>query len=170
MARYINNGQKALFHLAAAQVGMDEAEKRDLLRDVAGIDSLKSVTLEKFRDVMDELKRRGFVKKPGKGDNTAFTRSFVKWKKAVGARPGMATPEQLARIETDWSGMRWYWASSGAGHPERSLRGFLKSQAEVSDLRFLSFDQAGNVIEALKAIAHRTPDGVEKEAEARRRP
>lgn len=170
MTRYINNSQKALYHLATAQLGMEDEDKRDLLRDIAGVDSLKDVTLRQFRDIMDELKRRGFVKKPGRNENTVFTRSFVKWKKAVGVRPDMATPEQLARIEADWEDMRWYWASNGTGQYAQSLRGFLKSRAGVSDLRFLSFDQAGNIIEALKSIAKRTPDVVMTGAEACRKP
>ncbi|MBW2675719.1 MAG: hypothetical protein JRD89_20325, partial [Deltaproteobacteria bacterium] len=60
-----------------------------------------------------------------------------------------------ARIETDWNGMRWYWASDGFGNYQLSLRGFLKSQTGVADLRFLTFNKAHKTIEAIKAISRR---------------
>jgi len=156
MTRCINNSQKALLHLAVGQLGMDDDEKRDMLRDVAGVDSSKDLTLQKFRDVMSELERRGFKKRPGTHEQNGYTKALVKWRKQVGGRrPGMATPEQLARIETDWNGMRWYWASDGFGNYQLSLRGFLKSQTGVADLRFLTFNKAHKTIEAIKAISRR---------------
>lgn len=156
MTRTVNNSQKALLHLAAGQLGLDDGEYRDMLRDVAGVDSASKLTLQKFRDVMLELERRGFKKRPGSHEQNGYTKSLVKWRQQVGGRrPGMATPEQLARIETDWDGMRWYWAADGFGNYQLSLRGFLRSQTGVADLRFLTFTAAYKTIEALKAIGRR---------------
>jgi hypothetical protein len=157
MAQPINNSQKALLHLAVAQLGMDDGEKRDMLRDVAGVESSKDLTLPKFQAVMTELERRGFKKRPGTHERNGYLKALVKWKTQAGSRPRMATPQQLARIETDWDGMRWYWARDGFGNYQLSLRGFLRSQAGVADLRFLTFSAAHKIIDAIKAIDKRGP-------------
>ena len=110
--------------------------------------------VEKFREVMDHLKERGFEKPHGTHEFTGFSAALRKWQ-SLGHRPNMATPRQLARIETDWHLMCWYWAPNGVGHEALALRGFLQKRYGVADLRFLRFDQAHNCIEALKAMGQR---------------
>ena len=155
MAHLINNSQKGLLKLAQKQLGIDDDDYRDKLQELTGVRSSQELTLQKFRIVMEEFQRMGFVKRPSRHEFTGYAARLKHWRDTAGTRPGMATPEQLARIETDWDGMRWYWAPKGFGNYLLSLRGFLKSQTGVSDLRFLKFSQAHNTIEALKNIIKR---------------
>ena len=151
----ITRKQKALLHVAKAQLGLDDESYRAMLGSIAGVRSSTKLKTAKFREVMDHLKRYGFEKTHREHEFTGYAARLRHWQGTAGTRPGMATPAQLARIETDWDGMRWYWAPEGFGNYDLSLRGFLKSQAGVSDLRFLTFAQAHNVIEAVKAISKR---------------
>ena len=155
MAHLINNAQKGLLKLAQKQLGLDDDDYRAKLHELAGVRSSTKLTLPKYRVVLDEFQRMGFVKRPGRHEFTGYAARLKHWRDAAGTRPRMATPEQLARIETDWDGMRWYWAPKGFGNYKLSLRGFLKSQTGVSDLCFLRFSQAHNTIEALKNIIKR---------------
>jgi hypothetical protein len=51
---------------------------------------------------------------------------------------------------------------------DRALRGFVRRLAHVGDLRFLTFTQAGNIIEAIKMIAARGPGSNSPLPEARK--
>lgn len=152
----INNAQKALLHTAKRELGLDDATYRTMLQSIAGVKSSTDLTLLSFQAVMQHLADCGFKKTPGEHNYTGFAACKKKWEKLVGERPTMATPAQLARIETDWDMMRWYWTRpNGFGNKDIALRGILKKIVGVSDLRFLGFDQAGKTIEALKAICAR---------------
>ena len=152
----INNAQKALLHKAISSLGMDDATYRAMLESVAGVKSSTALDLAGFREVMEHLKRCGFEKPHSDHEFTGYVTALKKWQFACGQRRGMASPAQLARIETDWDLMRWYWVQpDGFGNKELALRGFLKRIGGTEDLRFLTFAQAGKCIEALKAIAAR---------------
>jgi hypothetical protein len=145
---------------------MDDPTYREMLRHFTGKKSSRDLTLSQFRDVMDHMKSCGFVKRHTGHEFTGFAAKEKKWRDTLGShRPDMATPAQLARIETDWDGMRWYWAKDGFGNYILSLRGFLKKIADVSDLRFLSFNQAHRTIDTIKAIKKRRPEDGERKAE-----
>lgn len=67
-------------------------------------------------------------------------------------RAGMASPEQLRKIEAMWSEV------SRVPQPEertKALRHFIERVAKVSDLRFLDIEGAGKVLNALKAMQSR---------------
>jgi len=151
---YINTNQKKLLRAAVRQLGMDDETRRAMLQSVAGVSSSRDLTPDKFRDVMAHLQECGFEKSHGTPEFTGFAAALRKWR-SLGHRPNMGTPKQLARIETDWHLMNWYWATNGLGHEALALRGFLRSRYGVSDLRFLRFADAHNCIEALKAIQQR---------------
>ena len=67
----------------------------------------------------------------------------------LAARPGMASPEQLRKIEATWQEV-----SRVPEGTERvtALRNFINRVAKVSDLRFLDADGVGKVLIALKAM------------------
>ncbi|MBN1495919.1 MAG: regulatory protein GemA [Spirochaetes bacterium] len=157
----LNHRQIALCHVAAAKLGLDDDDYRELLKMVAGVESSKELTADGFRAVMDEMKRRGFQKDHGTHEFTGFVVRQHHWEKEVGThRPGMATPAQLARIETDWDFMKWYWTKpDGFGNCTLALRGFLNRVAGTPELRWLNFESAGKVIEALKSINKRRDKG-----------
>jgi len=145
----ITNPQKALLHKAKTALGMDDATYRAMLQNVAGVRSSRELPIRKFQAVLDHLESIGFQKTAGTHDRTGFVKHKRKWD-ALGNRRKMATPAQLARIETDWDMMRWYWAPKGFGNQELALRSFIKHVAGVSDLAFLSYAQAIQVITAIK--------------------
>jgi len=154
MKGFITNDQKKLLHLAQRALGMDDETYRDMLESIAGVRSSLELSHNKFSAVMDHLERCGFYYVP-RMQKIDYKKYLEKWTKAAGERPHMATPAQLARIEKDWEGLSWYWMRGEKRDKDLALRGFVKRIAGVSDLRFLTFDQAGNVIEAIKAITKR---------------
>jgi len=162
----INNEQIKLLKTAVRQLGFDDETYREMLKSVAGVRSAKDLNLDQFRGVMEHLESCGFKKNHAGHEFSGFRGALKKWERRVGAhRPGMATARQLARIETDWHLMPWYWSRNGFGNETLALRGFLSSRYGVSDLAFLKFQQAHNAIEALKAIQERkiiTAEGTEK--------
>ncbi|MBW2606111.1 MAG: regulatory protein GemA [Deltaproteobacteria bacterium] len=56
----INNSKKAVIHIAKSQTGMSEDEYRGLLSSV-GVKSSRDLTYKKFKAVMDEFKKLGFI-------------------------------------------------------------------------------------------------------------
>ena len=120
----ITNAQKALIHKAKADLGMDEETYRQMLRNVAGVASSVELTARGFEAVIIHLESVGFRKVLGKHEATGYTARLKRWQ-ALGSRPGMASAAQLARIETDWELLRWYWAPKGFANAELALRGFV---------------------------------------------
>lgn len=145
----ITNAQKALIHKAKSELRMDEETYRTMLQNTAGVRSSLELTPGGFEAVMRHLATVGFAKTHGPHEFTGYTARLKKWQR-LGIRPGMASAAQLARIETDWELMRWYWAPKGFANAELALRGFVGKVAEVTDLRFLSGAKAVQVITAMK--------------------
>ena len=161
----ITNAQKALLHKAKHDLGLDDDTYREMLRNVAGVRSSVELSQSGFNAVMAHLQAAGFRKTHGAHEFSGYTARLKKWQ-VLGLRPGMATPAQLARIETDWELMRWYWAPKGFANMELALRGFIGKVAGVTDLRFLSGKKAVQVITALKHTEARRnhTDDIKKEA------
>lgn len=147
--------QLGLVHLAVKQLGMDAEAYRSMLKSVAGVSSARDLDAEGFDRVMQHLTICGFAKAVGRHEASGFVARKERWRAELGERPGMATPGQLASIETEWGSMQWYWAREGTGNRELALRGFLKKRFRVADLRFLTFSQAAKAIMAIKAIQTR---------------
>jgi hypothetical protein len=158
----INNSQKALLHTARRALGLDDETYREMLFNVAGVRSSVDLTLPKFQAVMMHLEECGFKKNHADHEFTGYMANLQKWKRTAGERPGMATPAQLARIETDWHLMPWFWSKDGFGNETLALRGFLKRCTGASDLMFLRFSQAHKTIEAIKSISTRSPNEKEE--------
>jgi hypothetical protein len=162
--RGITSGQKALLHTAKRQLGMDDETYRQMLAAAAGVRSSVDLDAAGFEAVMLHLAACGFAKSPGEHDCTGYVVRKKRWDGELGQRRGMATPAQLARIETDWDLMRWYWAPKGFGNAELGLRAFLKRVAQVADIRFLSYRGAVQAITAMKKIqAKRRGEGVREQ-------
>ena len=84
-----------------------------------------------------------------------FESYVAKWK-ALGERPGMASPAQLAMIEAIWDSLSDYWNRDGHGDRDKALNGFIKKRFDsVERLRFLAHDEAYKITEALKSIQRR---------------
>ena len=150
----ITNAQKSLLHKAKSDLGMDEETYRTMLQNVAGVRSSLDLTPGGFEAVMRHLATVGFAKKHGSHEFTGYTARLKKWQ-ALGRRPGMASAAQLARIETDWELMRWYWAPKGFANMDAALRAFVGRVAGVNDLRFLNSAKAIQIITTIKHMEAR---------------
>jgi hypothetical protein len=142
----ISPAQLRLLKTAVRQLGIDDDTYRAMLMNVAGVQSGKDLTDTAFSAVMRHLAGCGFDHAPG--GYGAARKKFA----ALGSRPGMATAAQLARIETDWAAMRDYWEPKGFPTARAALQAFLRRVVRVEDLRFVTCDQAVQVITTLGKI------------------
>lgn len=67
-------------------------------------------------------------------------------------RPGMASPQQLRKIEAMWQDVSVVSEQNARG---RALRQFVQRVAGVADMRFLDSEGAGKIINALNAMKRR---------------
>ena len=164
-------GLLARVHIAPKELGMKCSEYRAALERF-GVASAGDLGLNGLIDLDQYFQDLGWEPKKARGQKPAPVRPpnsgagsgpgsdvrgqkypgyLAKWKK-LGYRAGMATAQQLAKIESDWDRLEAYWNKDGRGHRDAALRGFLVARFCTEDLRFLSFTKAGKMIEALKAI------------------
>lgn len=121
-----------LIHIGKARLGLGEDDYRALLRRVAGVDSAAELSPAGFTAVMHELERLGFR-------STFMERN-------LGHRPGMASPEQVAKIRHLWSRF-----TDGEGK-DASLGKWLEKRGWGSSIRFLTADTAHRAIGALMVM------------------
>jgi len=141
--RVIMAAQIRCIKTAVRQLGMDDATYRTMLMSVAGVKSCKELTDTSFDAVMRHLRGCGFDQQSG-----GYWAAKKKWD-ALGHRSGMATAAQLARIETEWAEMSWYWEPKKFATSRLALKAFIRRVVKVDDLRFLSFDQAAQILTVL---------------------
>lgn len=128
----ISTRQRALLHVAKAQLGMSDDAYRALLARVAGVTSSKELDRADFDPVMTEFERLGF-----RSIGAAHARG------AERQREGMATPAQLRAIASMW---RQFTGSND----ERALARWLERHIKVSHPRFLDAVAAGKCIAILR--------------------
>lgn len=124
--------QLALIAVARKAAQLDEDAYRALLMRGCGVESARELDATGFDLLMREFRRFGF--------ESDFCKANL------GARPGMATPGQVALIRRLWAEF-----TDGEGD-DGSLGKWLESKFKVSALRFLPRDRANKVIHALKAM------------------
>lgn len=127
--------QLALLAVARKRLGLVEDDWRALLLHYGGHASARELDAQGFADVMDRLRQLGFVSDARKG--------------ALGERPGMASPGQVALITRLWRKV----ALDGS---DAALNGWLNKYHHVGALRMVSATKASAVITALKAMATRS--------------
>jgi hypothetical protein len=124
--------QLALIAVARKAVQLDEDAYRTLLMRAGGVESARELDAPGFDLLMREFRRLGFVS------------DFCKAN--LGARPGMATPGQVALI-------RGLWCEFTEGQGDDGTLGkWIESKFKISALRFLPRDRANKVIHALRAM------------------
>jgi len=126
--------QLAVIGVARKRLALDEDVYRDILRQVAGVESTLDLDWIGFTRVMERFKQLGF-------ESTWSKRTF-------GNRAGMASPAQVETIRGMWRD----W--SGADH-ERALAAWLQRTCKVSALRFVDPEAAGKAINGLRAMLKR---------------
>lgn len=122
-------GLLAMVHIARKDLGLDEDSYRDMLEAVAGVRSASELDDAALLRVVENCKRLGWV------------------------------PRAPKERRSDAPQVRMIWAlwheMSAAGivrsPTSAGLRAFVRSQTGVSDPEWLSPEQAGLIIEALKA-------------------
>ena len=144
----LKRDQIALIHTARRQCQMADDSYRQMLMEVAGVQSSSELTAAGFTAVMERFKLIGFVHRPQAGGSSTRTAA-----PKFGARPGMATDAQLSKISAKWE--EWSGRADGSG-----LNAWLERSFGVSNVRFLNAQLAGMAIEGLKRMAERKAAGV----------
>lgn len=125
----------AIINIARQQLDMEEDSYRALLKRVTGETSLRAMTEGQKIAVVEEMKRLGFRVRSGGKSLPPSTKPYVRlvhalWKSCH--RKGVV--EDGSRS---------------------ALRSFVQKRAGVDDPDFLTYDQAGPIIDALKAMEAR---------------
>ena len=133
----LSRKQIAVLHVAKNKLGLNDAEYRCALTEVAGVTSSTELDQAGFDAMMGLFEYLGFTPLLAKGEN-------------YGKRPGMASFAQLELIRTIW---REYTRAAYEGESE--LNKWLFRTFKVSSLRFMTKSQAQRAITALKAMKSR---------------
>jgi hypothetical protein len=144
----ITKNQIKLVHSLKSALQLDDPTYRSILDEWFKVTSSKELTMTQAEVLIRELKdiavRAGVWEQ-----RPARQKKFDEWD---GRRGNIATPPQLRKIEAMWQDV------SRIEEPEcrkKALRSFLERVAKVSDLRFLDFEGAGKVINALNSMRKR---------------
>lgn len=126
----------AAIHIARKELGLTEDEYRALLVRVTGKNSSSVMSDTERGRVLEEFKRLGWKKRTDR------------W------RPPSRDP-QVRKVFALWGAL----ARAGIvrNGSRAALRAFVKRMTGVEDPEWMDGDQAGTVIEALKAIERRGP-------------
>lgn len=140
----LTRNQIMILHIAKNRLCLDDDSYRDALEAHGGARSSKGLDFRGYLAVMKHFERCGFerVNKNLKSEISDLRSS----------RAGMATEKQKKKIYALWWSLRGYYEK---GNEYKALRGFLKNRFNVEHERFLDFETAHNVIEAIKAISRR---------------
>ena len=141
----ITHAQRKMLFAARKKLGIDDAAWRALLERAACVTSSTELDQTGFDVLIRKLERLGFR-------NTSRDKPF-------GARPGFATPPQVALINR-------LAAELWGEHADKALRTWLRRFFSVDHLRFLGFDEARGVIEGLKAQLERGAETADAQAPA----
>lgn len=138
----------AVINVARTQLGMDEQEMRALYVRVTGINSLRAMTERQRISIVDELKRCGFVARPGKKVAAKLDK----------IRPAANRPH-CRYIHALWKSCARYGAidDSSVKALNRFCKKFVAPHDDkiAVDVDFLSKEQADPIISALKAMERR---------------
>lgn len=125
-------------HVLIGQAGIDDDLYRAMLRNHFRADSCKELNYEEASELIASLRYVAEVV----GNIEPRTMKYDN----LGNRPGYATPKQLRKIEAMWSGVS---RAKGRAGKAKALRKYLE-RFGVSDLRFVTKDQAIKIIISLK--------------------
>ncbi|ELP5616078.1 regulatory protein GemA [Salmonella enterica] len=131
-----------LIHIARNDLQMDEDTYRQMLQGLTGKASTKGMDVTQLNRVMESMTKKGFRIKP-----------------AGKSRPDLPldTHPQSKKLRALWLEM----ASAGIvrDSSEQALALWVKRETGISALRWLSNEQASNVIEKLKKWQRRAAGG-----------
>lgn len=125
-------------HIAKRDLQLDDDTYRDVLERVTGARSSKGLDDDQHEKILGEFERLGWSdKSKSQGGN---------W------RPASKKP-QVRKIFKLWTELKkkGIWKKPGRA----SLLAFVKSQTGVADPEWLDYNQASDIIEALKKMGQR---------------
>lgn len=131
----ISKQKLALVHVGKKDLGLSDAEYREILRHHAGVDSARDLEEPGFKRVIDHFKALGFWIK----------RSWEQTRPRDGG--DLPTRDQLKVIEHLWEDLTQYL---NAAHQVNFRRGFYGKRLHISPLGPQTRAQANHVIEVLK--------------------
>ncbi len=147
-AAKITKNQIKMIHTLKSALCLDDPTYREILSERFQVESSKEFTISQAEELIRALRERAVLS--GVWESRPDQRKkFDEWEHRTG---GMATPQQLRKIEVMWRDV------SRIDEPEgrkKALRSFLERVAKVSDLRFLDFHGAGKMINALHSMKKR---------------
>ncbi len=135
----INNKQKAILHIAKAQLGLSEVEYREILKSHGGAESSVHLSDFGFDKVMRFFEKLGFKKKKG-------ARRFDRLTAGGAPLPEYASEGQRKVIYHLMEDLGWW--------PAR-LYGFIRKMTGKENPEELSGKAAQRVIEGMKAMRDR---------------
>lgn len=127
----INAKQRAKIFAVAKELDIDNELLHTFIENIVGVNSIAKLTSFQAAKVIDELeyKKTGIRKEPQ-------------------YRSNMATEEQLYKIHALEKALKW-------DNNPRRLKAFMKKYCGVDNEKWLTFDKASNLIEALKKVLER---------------
>lgn len=137
-ASTLRKNELAQIHIAKGELCLDDETYRDMLWQVAKVRSASDLDWAGRKRVLDHFQSKGWKKKPAK---------------KAGARP-MANDAQAKMIRGLW--IELHQAGIVEDGSEAALASFIKRQARVEALQWLSGAQASQVIESLKKWLQRS--------------
>lgn len=141
----ISRKKLALLHIGKKDLGLSDAEYREILLQHGGVESGRDLDDEGFKEVIDHLKAIGFW----------IRRS---WEQTRPRDAGdLPTPDQLKVIDHLWADLAQY--VNGA-HSVSFRRGFYEKRVSIPALGPQTRAQANHVIEVLKKRVRR--EGMKK--------
>ncbi len=144
----LSRKQLALIHIAKKELNLTDDYYRMMLQRVGGVDSSKDLNYPGFRKLMRLFRDLGW-KGTGQRDE---------YRSVKGER--MVSPGQIKKIWKLW----FLWVGDGNPTAKQQLRKFLFARFKVSDVRWLTYKKAYQVIEAIKAmLARRDADARTKQ-------
>lgn len=131
MMRKIYAGQRAKIFATAKELNLDNELLHAFIENLVGVTSIAQLTSLQAAMVIDELE----YKKTGVRKESQY-------------RSNMATEDQVYKIHALERELGW------DSNPKR-LKAFMKKYCRVENEKWLTFDKASNLIEALKKVEER---------------
>ncbi|EDQ2491950.1 regulatory protein GemA [Salmonella enterica subsp. enterica] len=129
-------------HIGKKQLGLDTDTYRQMLLSVTGINSAGDMNLTQLKKVLDAMRARGFVVRPGK--------------KARSSRPLVDTP-QVKKLRALW--LEMHQQGKVRDSSEVALQAWVKRETGVDKLQWLEPGMASLCIEKLKKWQKRPSAG-----------
>jgi len=143
--RPIRRDQRIKIQIACKELGIEKEERYARTERLFGVRSCNDLTVSQAEKLIAEYVRMGWEPKQKKSADAV--KPGQKKFDHLGHRPGMASPKMLRMIEA-------MWRETGDGS-DIGLRKFVEARYHAGSLEFLTKDQAGNCIEAIKAMRNR---------------